>query len=139
MATDAPGARAASAATPRGFPLAHDDREPSFPRIRREAYRAVGVREATLLVVPWGPRLDVQFHPLDAPGAPGGTVRVYGRTPGGQILLAAVPIPSPAAPVLVTTSGACDHYVITATLGTPPPPGSKSVESYVYACAYAER
>ncbi len=129
-----------AAGTGGAFVLDVED-EPRFPRIRREAYRPVARqdRETTLIVVTWGPRLDVLFHPNNAPGIAGGILRVYGRTPGGQFEITRATIANPAAPMLLTASAACDHYVVTAVLGAAPPAGAKSIETYVFACAYADR
>ncbi len=140
MATSG-GPSSASGGTGAAFVAELNEDEPRFPRIRREAYRPVvrQDRETTLIVVPWGPRLDVLFHPNSAPGIAGGVLRIYARTPGGQFEIARAPIATLAAPMLLVASAACDHYVVTAVLGTAPGSGAKSVETYVFASAYADR
>jgi hypothetical protein len=40
--------------------------------LRSEAYRCVRLKEADILAVPWGPRVDVMFDPKSAPGIVGG-------------------------------------------------------------------
>lgn len=108
-------------------------------RNRREVFRAVDERETTMLAIPWGPRVDVFFNPLEQVGMAGGTVHLYARTPGGQIEIASAAIPTPAAPVKLSGAFACDHYVVTAQLGTAAPAGPSETESYVFACSYADR
>jgi hypothetical protein len=114
-----------------------DELEAVYRRVRRTTYKTVGTKETTVLTLRWGPTVDVLFDPKNAPGSAGGTVRIYARTPGGQIEIARATIANPPVPLLLTASAGCDHYVVTATLGSAPPAGSRSVDCYAYACSYA--
>jgi hypothetical protein len=110
----------------------------AFVSYSADAFKQVTTKEADILVMPWGPRLDVIFDPKGAPGFAGGSVRIYGRTKNGDMELASTVIQSAGAPVRLTAEYGCDAYAIRAVLGSEPPAtGAPRVESYVYARVYA--
>jgi hypothetical protein len=109
----------------------------AFPRSVRKTFKAITstTQETTLLRIPWGPRLSVLFDPRSAVGIAGGSLIVYAVVESSQIPISTTGIV--ATPFLVLAEAACDSYLVTALLGTPLPPGTTQVESYVYAGSYA--
>jgi hypothetical protein len=77
----------------------------------------------------------VLFDPRSAVGIAGGSLIVYAVVESSQIPISTTGIV--ATPFLVLAEAACDSYLVTALLGTPLPPGTTQVESYVYAGSYA--
>lgn len=111
-----------------------------FVSLRRDAFRPVRTQESELLAMPWGPRIDVIFHPKSAPGLVNGRVRLFARTTGGgDVEVAAETIRSADAPVRLSASMGCDEYVVKASAGTDPGPGARIPESYVFARVYDAR
>jgi hypothetical protein len=123
-------------------PVAQRDKDLSdkaFVSYSSDAYRCVTTKEADILTMPWGPRMDIVFHPKSAPHALGGRLRVLGRVKGAEIELASLPIQSADAPMTASVAFGCDAYAIRASLASEPPPNSPRVESYVYARVYDGR
>jgi hypothetical protein len=110
-----------------------------FVNIRSETYRSVRLKEADVLAVPWGPRIDVMFDPKGAPGIIGGKVRVMARTAGTEVEIGNLSITSADQPLAISIASGCDEYVVKAQLGTDPGPGAHSVESYFFARVYDGR
>ncbi len=111
-----------------------------FVSLRRDAFRVVRTQESELMAMPWGPRIDVIFHPKSAPGLVNGRVRLFARTTGGgDVEVAAATIASADAPVMLSASMACDEYVVKASAGTDAGPGARIPESYVFARVYDSR
>ena len=111
----------------------------TFPRTVRKTFKAITspTQETTLLRIPWGPRLSVLFDARGAIGIGGGSLLIYGIVESSQILLSTTAIAGPTTTLAVLAEAACDSYLVTAILGTPLPPGTTQVESYVYAGTYA--
>lgn len=120
-------------------PAFRDISDRYFVSIRSETYRSVRVREADVLALPWGPRLDVTFDPKGAPGILGGRVRVVARTGGTEVELANAVVANPDQPITFSVSTACDEYVVRAQLGFDPGPSARQVESYFFARVHGNR
>lgn len=110
-----------------------------FVSLRKEADKTLRLAEAEILLLPWGPRIDVVFDPRGSQGALNGRVRLMGRTRGArEFEIAAVTISNPEQPVTLTGGFACDEYVVKASAGSDP--GNVRVpESYVFARVYDGR
>lgn len=109
-----------------------------FVSLRKEAYRTLKTQEAEHLAMPWGPRIDVVFHPKGAPGVVSGRLRIMARTKGaGDIEIASANITSSDTPISLSASFGCDEYVVKASSGIDPGPGARLPESYFYARVYA--
>ena len=120
-------------------PAMRDVSDRYFVNIRSECYRSVRVREADMLALPWGPRIDVMFDPRSAPGIVGGRVRVMARTAGTEVEAASVVISNPDQPFAISVAAGCDEYVVRAQLGFDPGPNARQVESYFFARVYSTR
>ena len=110
-----------------------------FVNVRSETYRCMRIKEADILAVPWGPRVDIMFDPKGALGVVGGTVRVMARTAGTEVEIGKLSIADANTPLALSVASGCDEYVVKAVLGTDPGPTAKQVESYFFARVYNGR
>ena len=110
-----------------------------FTSFRSDTYKQLRFREAEVLAVPWGPRIDVIMDPRSAPGAVGGRVRLFARTSGTEIEIGSAFLSAVDQAVTLSGGIGCDEYVIKASLGSDPGPNAKAVESYFFARVYAAR
>jgi hypothetical protein len=111
----------------------------AFVSYSSDAFRCVAQKEADVLTMPWGPRIDVVFHPKNAPGAVGGRVRVLGRVKGAEVELANAPINAADTPITLSAAFGCEAYAVRASLGSDPGPSAPRVETYVFARVYDGR
>lgn len=115
---------------------ANPEDEPIFRRVFRETYVSLRASDAPLLRVPWGPVIDVIFHPQGDVAAPGGHVRIVARARGGvEVELASATIMSADQPLTLRGSMGCLEYVVMGARG--PNQNDTRVESYVSATVYS--
>lgn len=110
-----------------------------FTSFRKDDYKQLRLREAEILAVPWGPRIDVTMDPRSVPGALGGRVRLMARTAGAEVEIASVMFTAADQAVVLSGGVGCDEYVVKASLGSDPGPNAPAKESYVFARVYAAR
>jgi hypothetical protein len=110
-----------------------------FTSVRADAYKCIRPQERDVLVVPWGPRIDVVFDPKGAAGIVGGRVRVMARTSGAEVEIANLPLLASDQPVSTSVAMGCDEYVIKAQLGSDPGMNARRTDSYVFARVYHGR
>jgi hypothetical protein len=110
--------------------------EQVFPTVKNETMKRLTTTEEDVLVLPWGPRIDVMIEPRRHPGIVGGRARLMARTRFSEIEIASATFTSMDAPITLSGGHGCDEYVIRAAAFTDPGINQEVPESFFYARIY---
>lgn len=93
--------------------------------------------ESPILSVPWGPNVDVLFHPRGTVSFVGGKVVLYAESRGVRAKLSSVTITDASKGYWLTGGAGAERYVVTAQLGSAP--ASPQTPASVVATSYSGR
>ena len=105
--------------------------------LRGESNRCIRTTQDTdVLVMPWGPRIDVSFDAKRAPNLQNGRVRIMARTAGAEVEIASTFITTIEKAMFLSASQGCDEYIVRVNAAANATSDQANIQSYFFARVY---